>query len=179
MVKRGFSSRSVTETAWRDVVQADYGVSFPNTVGALCSGPMGSVCAIPARATVGGHTLPRKVLCEYYSNLRSTARSLLLVSVPETVDCVDSSRVEGPVYCSNYCQSAGKSSRGRGIGVQASRHTFSGLLALIKGLVWAKVPLKRAIPGLFWAFRSECCYYYMAECFVWVSPSLIAAMVLV
>ena len=44
---------------------------------------------------------PGMYLRESNSSLRSTARSPLLVSVPETEDCVDSSGVEGPDYCSD------------------------------------------------------------------------------
>ena len=44
---------------------------------------------------------PGMYLRESISSLRSTARLPLLVSVPETEDCVDSSGVEGPDYCSD------------------------------------------------------------------------------
>ena len=43
---------------------------------------------------------------------------------------VDPSGVEGPGYCSDYCQPAGKPSHGRGRGVQTSQN----LLCL--GIVW-------------------------------------------
>ena len=44
---------------------------------------------------------PGMYLREANSSLQSTARSLVLVSVPETEDCVESSGVEGPDYCSD------------------------------------------------------------------------------
>ena len=114
---------SATKTAWRDGVQPDYGVAVPNTSDAMSSGSMGSGCAIQARSNVGGHALPQKLISFPVGSVPANDAffpegpgALLAhtaqVTVPETMDCVDSSGVVGPDYCLDFYQPAGKPGHG-------------------------------------------------------------------